>query len=97
MEETASTKNGMKKGNGSLVAIIVVIILLLIGAFYIWQSRESSPSIQEPNENMADTGSTEEIEIAQAEITEEDLSRQGDSDELDSIESDLAATSFEGL
>ena|SRR3989344_1360010 len=94
------TNNGLPRqaGNGSVGAIVVVIILLLVGALYIWTSRE----VIAPNDNSAtdDTELTEEALVAQEKeslSTEANLSTQSTSDELADIESDLSATSFDSI
>ena len=72
---------------GPTAGIIIVITLLILGALYFWHDGSS---------NEEDTGPTaEEIEENDQIIGE--LNSQSNSDDLDSIESDLYANDVENI
>ena len=78
-------------GNGSTMGIIIVIIVLIVGAIYVLKSREASaPTDSEAIED--DIPSDESLSS-----TESSLSSQSDSDEINSIETDLNANSYSNL
>ncbi|MEK7535667.1 MAG: hypothetical protein AAB590_01470 [Patescibacteria group bacterium] len=83
----------LKKGNGSIWAIIVIVIVLLLGAYYIWKSSTNSPSYNSENEAV-ETEIPSDESLTEAESNQ---NNQNNSDDLPSIETDLNATSYQEL
>lgn len=71
-----------KKSVGPLVAVILILSLIIIGGLYFLKER-SSKEVYVP--------------LEQGDPVSESLNRQNSSDELESIEADLNATSFDSL
>lgn len=77
-----------KRQYGPLIGIIIIVALLGLGGLYFWGMQM-----------MQSDTEMENVEMMQEEsdpITD-DLRMQSDSDEVDSIEADLEATSFDDL
>jgi hypothetical protein len=77
-----------KKSSGPLIAVIIILALIIVGGLYFFKERVSQPQYIPP--------ASTETQAATDTITES-LNRQSNSDELDSIESDLNATSIDNI
>ncbi len=82
-------------------AIIVVIVLILGAAYFIWQKgQEMADSTTPPETNLPATSSGQTSPLTDDSLddsTINQLQNQGTSDELQAIETDLAATDLENL
>lgn len=72
-----------KKSAGPLIAVIIILVLIVIGSLYFLKERSSKESYTSPQT----TGDP----------ISESMRQQGSSDDLNSIEADLNATSFDNL
>lgn len=70
-----------KKSNGPVIAVIVILALIIIGGLYFLKMRVSEPAYAP----------------AQTDAVTESLKKQGQTDDLNSIEADLKATNVDTL
>lgn len=95
MQKNNLRQDSRQAGNGSVIAIIIIVIVLIVGAIYMWAKSQDQVS--------APLGETEQISEdyvmseEEASSTEATMLSQSDSDEISTIESDLSATSYEGI
>lgn len=81
-----------QKGSGTTIAIVIILIVLLIGAIYF---LKNSSSKQIDNANQAvENEIPSDTSLTQTEAT---LKTQGSADDINSIDADLKATSFDSL
>ncbi|HEY4482572.1 MAG TPA: hypothetical protein VI953_00150 [Candidatus Paceibacterota bacterium] len=78
-----------QRGNGSTIAIVIVVIVLIAGAIYMWRNQSASPTDETGTAIENDLPSDES-----ANTTEAMLNQQSNSDDINSIEADLRATSY---
>jgi len=72
-----------KSSVGPLIAVIIILALIVIGGLYFLNERASQTPYVPPTE--------------QSDAVTESLNQQGESDELNSIESDLNATDLDSI
>ena len=82
-----------QKSSGSVFGIVIVILVLIIGGIYLWNRQAKTPSEDTTGGNVEEQIPTEE----QLSGTQASLETQSTSTELESIETDLNATSFTDL
>ena len=73
-----------KKQYGPLIGIIIIVGLLAVGGLYLWGMQ-----LMQSDETMTPQ--------AQSDQVKEDLQTYGTSDDLNSIEADLEATSIDNI
>lgn len=80
-----------QKGNSTVVGIVIVVIVLLAGAWYVWGNRQTTTGADsDAIENQMPSDDS-------ASSTESSLNSQSNSDEMNSIEADLKANSYENI
>ncbi len=78
-----------QSGNGTIISILVIVLILVVGAYYMWKNEQQVPLETEENLIENQLASPEELDQqAQA------YQAQSSSDEMNSIEADLNATTF---
>ena len=75
-----------KKSSGPLIAVIIILVLIIVGGLYFLKQRTSQDVYTPP------TTSTDDVDSVTM-----SLKNQGNSDDLNSIETDLNATNFDDL
>ena len=80
------------KSSGALIGTIIVIVVLVVGGFYLWNTKVQ-PMIEQKNTPPIESVASDET----SKTTIEQLSSQATSDETSSIQSDLSATDMSGL
>jgi len=86
MQEAPVEESAPKeKSAGGVISTIIIVVIILIGAVYLFTSRE--PAIEMTPEEIS-TAPDAQVEA---------LMEQGTSDSLTTIEEDLDATELEGL
>jgi len=84
--ETPMQENAPKeKSAGGVISTIIIVVIILIGAVYLFTSREPAPTM-----------TPEEI-VASPDAQMEALLEQSTSDDITAIEEDLDTTDLEGL
>jgi cytoskeletal protein RodZ len=87
------------KSSGALIGTIIVIVILVVGGFYLWNTRVQ-PKIEEktvpPTEQPLGQQTTED-QASNADPATTALAAQSSSDETASIEADLNATDLNNM
>lgn len=86
---TGETMN-KKSSVGPLVAVIIILALIIIGGLYFLKERSAQQVYTPPQEQQAQ-------QIQETDPVTASLNKQGSSDDLESIESDLKATNIDGI
>lgn len=79
-----------KSGVGSIIATIIIIALIILGGLYFWGKRVEENKTKENLVTDSTQPTTEDSETMAIKNTSQ-------SDDLDSIDADLQATSFNNL
>ena len=79
-----------KSGVGSIVATIIIIAIIILGGLYFWGKRVEENKTKENLVEGSTQPTAEESETVSIKNTNQ-------SDDLDSIDADLQATSFNNL
>lgn len=72
-----------KKSAGPLIAVIIILALIIIGGLYFLRTRSAQPAYVPTT--------------PEGDVVTESLNKQGNSDDLNSIEADLNATNLDNL
>ena len=74
-----------KGGAGGVIAIIIIVLVLAVGGYYVWQSSDVIPTIQE---NTAQAPATNDLAQIEADLNSLDSSIETTAD-VKNIESEL--------
>ena len=82
--------NNGEKSVGPIVGIVIIVIILIIGALYVW-GQKITENKKMLNDETTVTPSSETDSLTA------NFQTQSSSDEVDSIQGDLNATSFDSI